>query len=137
MVTKSHNRTAKVERLPVTKDNLVALISRFQTHGIAWFPEDPPLKISQETFQAATKFVALLPAGISLPKAAPNEESALVLIWETASDKTLVIIDGWKLHLGVAINSPTPVKAENIPFHGAEIPDLVLDSLPKCEPLPV
>lgn len=111
-----------------TKAALVDLVRRMGAERLSWSGE--AVGISWETVAAAEAFIRDLPLCVKSPKISPDGEGGLMVVWDEPPAPTLVIIDGWRLHLVKAATTPNAEYHDDIGFTEGSIPSVVLDALP-------
>ncbi len=120
--------TAKVLTRERNKEALAALIDRFSLKGFSW-TAGRISTINARTMVSAKAFLQVLPPETPLPRVSPDGEGGLLMLWEETGKSTLLVIDGWTMHL---VESPTTPRArylDDVPFDGEQVPARVLQAI--------
>ena len=111
-----------------TYRRLINLIDRFQASGSP-LVSSSNVRISKDSADAARAFLdAIEPFG-SPPQIGTDDDS-VVFAWERPDATTLVIIDGWRLHLVERAGTATSSYAEDLSFDDNKLPDRISSAVP-------
>ncbi|KUZ13778.1 hypothetical protein WI29_24540 [Burkholderia ubonensis] len=111
------------------KEALLALVQQFADQGFSYTPERDG-RISHDTAAAARALFHILLPGYDAPKISPDGEGGLIAVWDQADQKTLLVIDNWRLHLVTNATTPGARYFDDLPFDGERVPDPVAELLP-------
>lgn len=111
-----------------TYRRLVNLVDRFQSSGSP-FASSSNMRISKDSADAARAFLEATEQYGKPPKIGTDDDS-VVFAWEAPDATTLVIVDGWRLHLVERAGTATSSYTDELSFDGNELPDRISSVVP-------
>lgn len=121
--------TPQIVERAKNKERLLALIQQFADDGFSSAP-DRDGRISHDTAKAAKALFDILLPNYELPKVSPDGEGGLIAVWEQGNHSTVLVIDGWQLHLVAEATTPRARYFDDMAFDGERVPDPVVKQLP-------
>jgi hypothetical protein len=109
---------------------LADLVSQIADEGLSW-TACKPISISSQTKDGALSLLRGLPLNIKAPKISPDGDGGLMLVWDDRHSPTLLVVDGWKLHLVKAATTPNAEYFDDVHFSEGSIPSEIVSALPK------
>lgn len=85
--------------------------------------------VTAATASAARRFVSAMPLQSELPSIAPDGEGALLMVWGSSDDETMVVVDDWALSMVQHVGRPDAVYLDNLPFDGRTLPSSIADAI--------
>lgn len=111
------------------KGALTRLVKRFETVALSHHDSDSDCA-DPASVEAAIAFLRKLPFDCQLPKAAPDSDGDIMMVWETLDYTMLLTIAKWRLHAAVDPGTSRSEHIDNVPFDGDLIPARILSRLP-------
>ena len=107
---------------------LMSLIDRFRSSG--WlFAGSSSMRISEDSADAARAFLKIIER-FAMPPQIGTDDDSVVFAWERHGATTLVIVDGWRLHLVERAGTAKSSYTEELPFDGSRLPDSISSAVP-------
>ena len=111
------------------RGTLTRLVKQFETVGLSHDDSDSDFA-DPASIEAAIAFLRKLPAYCQLPKAAPDSDGDIIMVWETPDYAILLTVAKWRLHAAVDPGTTRSEHIDNVPFDGELIPTRILSRLP-------
>lgn len=111
------------------RKSLLQLLALFHKTGLC-LDTDLCLKSNSASTEAAQALITQLPSDRALPKVAPGDEGEVEMVWEEGDRATILVVDGWRLHI---VLNPATNYSQHLPekpFDGETIPEELLRSIP-------
>lgn len=111
------------------KGALTRLVKQFETVGLSHDDSDSDFA-DPASVETAIAFLRKLPLHCQLPKAAPDSDGDIMMVWETPDYTILLTVAKWRLHAAVDPGTTRSEHIDNVPFDGDLIPARILNRLP-------
>ena len=111
------------------KGALTRLVKQFETVGLSHDDSDSDFA-DPASVEAAITFLQTLLFDCQLPKATPDSDGDIMMVWETPDYTILLTVAKWRLHAAIDPGTARSEHIDNVPFDGDFIPARILNRLP-------